>query len=135
MGSFSDFLEREMLDHVLPTSLAYTRATNIFCALFTAEPSDSGGGTEVATGSYARVTSDAWNVATTSAGGTTTSDNSSAISFPQATADWNTVTAFGIFDTSTGGNLLLWSSLTTDRIVLNGDTASFSAGALDVTLD
>jgi len=134
-GSFSDFLEREMLDHIFPTGAAYTRPTNLFCALFTAVPSDTGGGTEVATGGYARVTSDAWNVGTTSAGGTTTVDNSAAITFATATAAWTTIEAFGIFDTSTGGNLLAWGTVTTFKVVSTDDIPSFSAGALYITLD
>ena len=134
-GSFSDFLEKELLDHIFPTSASYTRPTNLFCALYTAVPADSGGGTEVAAGGYTRVTSDAWNVGTTSDGGTSTVSNSSAISFPQASANWNTIAAFGIFDTSTGGNLMAWGTLTTYKVVSSGDTASFSAGALYITLD
>jgi hypothetical protein len=45
------------------------------------------------------------------------------------------VVALGIFDASTSGNLLAWADLTTSKLVGNGDTPSFAAGDLDVTLD
>jgi hypothetical protein len=37
--------------------------------------------------------------------------NGSVISFPQATANWGTVVAFGLYDAVTGGNLLVWDYL------------------------
>jgi hypothetical protein len=61
--------------------------------------------------------------------------NSNAITFPQASGTWGTVVALGIFDASTSGNLLAWADLTTSKLVGNGDTPSFAAGDLDVTLD
>jgi len=40
MGSFSDFLENELLDHVFKTG-AYTAPTNIYVALCTSTPDDA----------------------------------------------------------------------------------------------
>jgi hypothetical protein len=37
--------------------------------------------------------------------------NSSAITFPAATASWGTVVSFGLYDASTSGNLMLWDWL------------------------
>jgi hypothetical protein len=113
-GSKSDFLELELLDHVLGgAAMAYTAPTNIHVALFTVAPTDSGGGTEVTGGSYARVqvTNNATNFPAASAG---LKQNGTAITFAQATADWGTVVAFGLFDASTSGNLLYWGWLGTD---------------------
>lgn len=106
----------------------------LFVALYTAAPSDAGGGTEVSGGAYARVQvnpADAnWTAASATDGLT---DNAAAITFPTATASWGTVTHVGIHDGLTGGNLLLHGALTTSKTVGNGDTFSFAAGALDVT--
>jgi hypothetical protein len=133
LDAMSNFLETELLDHVLNND-AYTSPTIVYIALYTAAPSDAGGGTEVSGGAYGRValdssTTNKW----TNAGGT--ADNISAITFTQATASWGTVTHMGIFDASTAGNLLLWGTLTTSRTVNNGDTFEFAAGDLDVTFD
>ncbi len=108
----------------------------IYVALFTAAPSDSGGGTEVSGGSYARVAHqplDANWSAPDSTGGLT--DNVTAITFPAPTANWGVVVAFGIFDRLTGGNLLVHGAITPNKTINNGDPApSFAIGALDVTI-
>jgi hypothetical protein len=44
------------------------------------------------------------------------------------------LTHFVIFDASTAGNAIGWGALTTAKPVLNGDTASFAAGALVLKL-
>ena len=142
MAAMSDFLENEIIDHIFRTG-TYTAPTVIAVALFTAAPSDSGGGTEVATGSYARVSVGAsdtdWNATqggtsgdSSGTGGLT--DNASDITFPTATASWGTVTHVGIFDATSGGNLLFHGTLTASKTVDNGDTFKFTAGDLDITL-
>lgn len=119
--------------------------STLYVALYTAAPSDSGGGTEVSGGSYARVSVSSslanW-AGTQSAGSTTASSgtggqtsNNNAITFPTPSANWGTVTHFGIFDASSSGNLLIWGALTASKTVNNGDPApSFVAGALQITL-
>jgi hypothetical protein len=61
--------------------------------------------------------------------------NGAAITFPQATASWGTVTHFGILDAATSGNLLCWGALSASKTIDAGDTPSFAAGELDITLD
>ena len=132
-GSKSDFLENELLDHVLGNA-AWSAPATVYIALYTAAPSDSGGGTEVTGGSYARkaVTNNATNWPAASGGAKA---NGTTITFVTATANWGTVVAFGIFDASSGGNLLYWADLTASKTVDNGDTAEFPVGNLDVTED
>lgn len=107
----------------------------LYAALFTAAPSDSGGGTEVSGGSYARVAVqplDANWTAVSATDGLT--DNAADIIFPAPTANWGSVTHLGIFDRLTGGNLMFHGALATAKTVNNGDPApKFSTGALDVT--
>lgn len=132
-GSKSDFLENELLDHVLGNA-AYTAPATVYIALYTAAPTDAGGGTEVTGGSYARVavTNNATNWPAASGGA---KSNGTAVTFPTATANWGTVVAFGILDAASAGNLLYWADLTTSKAVNNGDTASFAVGDIDVTED
>ena len=126
MSSFSDYLETELLDHVFANN-AYTAPTTIYCALYTAAPSDAGGGTEVTGGSYARQ-SMAFSVTGD------TASNTAQVAFPTATADWGTVTHVGLFDASTSGNLLAWGELTSSKLVETGDIFRIAAGDLDITL-
>jgi hypothetical protein len=142
VANMSDYLENKLVDHLFRTT-TFTRPSPIFIALYTAAPSDAGGGTEVTGGSYARVSVtplDAnWNAtqggtsgASSGTGGLT--DNVADITFPAPTANWGTITHFGIFDASTSGNLLIWGALSQSKTVNNGDPApKFLAGALDIT--
>lgn len=129
-GSKTDYLENKVLDHTTGKA-AYTKPTT-YVGLFTAAPSDSGGGTEVSGSNYSRVTTAAgdWNSA---ASGSTS--NANAITFPVPSGSWGTVTHFGLFDAATVGNLLWWGSLTNSKTIGSGDTASFAAGALVLTDD
>lgn len=105
----------------------------LYFGLFTVSPDDTGGGTEVSGGSYARVaiacSLAAW-AGTQSAGSTTastgtsgTTSNNAAVTFPAPTANWGTLVAVGLFDKASGGNLLDWGALTTSKTVNSGDAA------------
>lgn len=135
MGSFSDYLELELLDHVFKVG-AYSVPTNLYIALCksTIEEDDTGSTlpNEVAnSGAYARTVCNNWSAA--AAGATA---NSAAITFQEATANWGTVTDFGIVDSGTygQGNLLAYGKLTTAKKIGTGDTAKFATGDIDVTL-
>lgn len=129
MAGFTTYLQEELLDHIGGNG-SYTAPTP-YVGLFTAAPSDAGGGTEVSGGSYARVNA---NTSFGAASGTTMA-NDATITFPTATASWGTVSHFGIFDASTSGNLLAWGPVGTPKAVGIGDTASFAIGDLELTLD
>lgn len=134
MANMSDYLEQELRKHIFRTG-SFTKPSALYVALFTVTPSDSGGGTEVTGGSYARVQRDPsdsnWTGASSTDGLT---DNAAAITFPAPTANWGTVVAFGIFDASTSGNLLVWGPITPNKTINNGDPApAFATGALDIT--
>lgn len=127
--SFSNYLEDAVLNHVFGSgSGTYTPASTLYVALFTSAPSDTGGGTEVSGGGYARQT----GTFTTSSG---TASNDSAIEYPTATADYGTVVAMGIFDASSGGNLLAYGTLTTSKNVSSGDVLRFNASAINISLN
>ncbi len=129
MAGFSDYLEDKVLKHVFGGS-SFTAPSSFHVALFTSAPSDTGGGTEVSGGSYARQTT-TFNVSGTSP---TEATNAAAIEYPTATGDYGTVVAVGVFDASSGGNLLAYASLTASKTVATGDVFRFDAGALDITL-
>lgn len=129
MAALSDYAEKLVLDWLM-TNGAATRPTSWYVALFTAAPSDSGGGTEVSTFGYARqaVTMNA----ATSPGGTTS--NSDAQSFTASGGNWGSITHIGIFDALTTGNLLWHGALTAAKTVNDGDTLEFSIGNIDLAI-
>ena len=129
MSGFSDYLEDKVLEHVFGGN-AFTAPSTLYVALYTVAPSDTGGGTEVSGGAYARQT------ATFTVSGTnpTTASNTAAIEYPTATADYGTVVAVGVLDASSSGNLLAYSTLDSSKVVSSGDVFRFNAGDLDITL-
>lgn len=108
-GSLSDYLEGKLMDHFLGNT-AYTAPATVYMALFTAAPSDSGGGTEVSGGSYARaaITNNTTNWPAFAAG---LKSSGAAINFATPSADWGTVVAWALFDASSAGNMLVWGLL------------------------
>lgn len=136
MGALTDYTEDEIIKHLFRTG-SFTKPAGLHVALFTAAPGEAGGGTEVTGGSYARAASapgDA-NWTATSLGNGTTS-NAVTVTFPAPTANWGSVTHWGIFDAATGGNLLIYAALTTAKTINSGDAApSFGVGALTFQID
>lgn len=128
MAEFSNYLENKLLDHVL-RNVSYTSPTTTYVGLFTVAPTDTTSGTEVSGGSYAR---QALAVTTASAGIVTSSAD---VTFPQATANWGTISHIGILDALTSGNLLMYTPLTTSKTIETGDILKVSSGNLTVTLD
>ena len=131
-GSFSDFLELEVLDHIFGNG-SYTPPT-IYVGLWTSALSDSSDGStagEVSGGSYVRLTTAASDWTTAAAGALA---NGTDLTFVEATGSWGTVTHFGLFDATTAGNMLAHADLTASKTIASGDTAKFSTGDIDVTL-
>lgn len=131
MSSFSDYTENLVLNWLFTTNSA-TRPTAWYVGLFTAAPSDTGGGTEISGNGYARTATGTMSVSGTSP---TLCTNSSAIEFPAASGgNWGTITHVAVFDASTSGNMLGWAALTTSRTINDGDILRIPANDLDITL-
>jgi hypothetical protein len=126
MSSFSDYLENAVLDYVFRNTGTPTSAA-VHLALFTAAPTDAGGGTEVSGSGYARqvVAFDA-----AAAGAITNTD---AESFTASGGSFGAVVAVGIFDAATVGNMIAWDDITSATIN-DGDTLTFAIGDIDISL-
>jgi hypothetical protein len=127
MAAMSNYLENALINATLRNT-SYTTPSTVYVGLYTSDPTDAGSGTEVSGGSYARKS------ATFGAPSNGVSTISSAIEFDQATANWGTVTHFGILDASTSGNLLYHGALTASKAIDTGDVFKFATSALTVTL-
>jgi hypothetical protein len=135
-GAMSDYLEGQVGAHLFRTA-AFTKPTHVYWALYTAAPGETGGGTEVSGGSYARAQLDPLDANYDApVGGNGQFSNHAGLAFPAPTANWGTVVATAALDASTAGNFLIYGTLTTAKTVNNGDPApSFGANALVVTFD
>jgi len=129
MAALSDYAEKLLLDFLMGGAAASAPSSR-HVALYTAAPSDSGGGTEVSGNGYARQAA-TWDAATSGAGVTANAD---AQSFTASGGNWGSITHVGIFDASSGGNLLWHGELTTARTVNDGDTITFAIGSIDLTM-
>jgi len=97
--------------------------------LYTSDPGDDNSGTEVSGGSYARQIVSV----TTATDGIVTS--SADVTFPQATANWGTISHIGLLDDLTSGNLLMHTPLTTSKTIDEGDIFKVPLGQLTASLD
>ena len=128
MAGFSDYLESALLNAVFRNT-SYTSPATVYVALYTAAPSDAGSGTEVTGNGYSRQSA-SFNAPS---GGSIA--NNGAVTFTASGGAWGTVSHFGVFDASSGGNLLAWNSLNASKTIADGDSAEFASGALTISLD
>lgn len=142
MSQMTDYLENKLIDQIFRGQTAVTPAT-LYVGLFTAAPSDAGGGTEVTGNNYARVsvTSSLANWAGTQAAGSTTAStgtggqtsNNNILTYNTPSGSWGTVTHMAVFDALSGGNMLFWVALTASKAIASGDTVTFPAASLTAT--
>ena len=95
---------------------------------------DGTGATEPSDGNYARVgiTNDKTSWGTASNGALT---NSVAVTFPESTASWGTITHVFISDASSGGNIWWFDTLSPSRQVQSSTTVLFVIGSITVQMN
>ena len=126
MSAMSDFLELEVLDHVLGTG-SYTMPTTVRIGLSTGSFGDDNSGTELTGNGYAR---QAITFAAASSGSAATN---ATVTFPTATGSWGSVGFWGIFDATSGGNLLIHGAFDSAKTIGTGDVFRINSGDLTVT--
>jgi hypothetical protein len=135
MSQASDYLEEALLNHCL-RHVAYTSPTTVYCALYTADPTDANvtANEVVTTGGSLYARQAITFAAAANPGGTCTT--SADLTFPVAGSNWGTVTHVGITDNATRatGNLLFYGQLDTSKTINTGDQFKILAGNLTVTL-
>jgi len=129
MAEMSDYLEVKLLNLTL-NGAAFSGMNNPYVSLHTADPTDAGTGTEVSGGSYART---AASFATAS-GTTGLVATDADVTFPTATGSWGVVGWIGLWDASTGGNMLYHTALDATKTVDAGDIFKITTGNLTVEL-
>lgn len=134
MGSITDFLEQELLDHVLNAS--YTSPANIYLALCTADPTDAATGAsmnEVANANAYQRTAISFGVASSRS---VTQD--ADVTFPQASGGgWGTVSHWAIVDNQTygSGNVLAHGELASPKAINENNTPTVASGEIVISVD
>lgn len=131
--SASNFLEDEILDHILGNA-AYTAPATVYISLHTGDPGETGASEVASSNNYSRAsfTNNATNWPAASGGAKA---NGVAVTMPTPSGSWGTVTHFGIWDAATTGNFLFGGALAVSKAINSGDTVQFGIGDIDVTAD
>lgn len=156
MAAFTDAFENKLVDFLFraqalglanSTAGAGTGPSTWYFGLLTALPTDSTPGTEVSGGAYARVGVAAalanWagtqgpTTTTASTGTTGTTSNNGVVTFPAPVgANWGVIVGMGLYDSSTGGMLCVYSALAASKTVNDGDAApTFPISAFTCQVD
>jgi hypothetical protein len=135
-AGFTDEREQALLNDYFRSG---NNGSALAIALFTTSPTQDDeaatGAVEVTNaGSYARQsytrTTGNWDAASGTAPAVT--QNTNAVTFPEATGNWGNVKSWGYYTSATygAGNLEFWAALDTAKDVNSGTVAEFAAGAL-----
>jgi hypothetical protein len=140
MSAASNYLEDEILDHVLGEGARnFTSPATLFIALFNntsgnaATNLEAGTLTDEVSTSGTAYSRKAVDFAAASGGSAATS---ATVTFDTATASQGTITHVAIMDggTAGSGNVLFYGALTASKTVDTGDTFQISSGNLTVSL-
>jgi len=144
-GGCTDYLSNKLIDLIF-RGQAFAWPATIYTGAFTVAPTNAGGGTEVGGGvGYARgsIVPSLANISGTQGAGTTVASNGTggrisnniAVAHPTPTGNWGTIVAGGLFDASSGGNLLFWHALNSPTSVSLGSPApTYQPDALGITV-
>lgn len=137
MSNLSNYAEAKIIDHVFRTA-SFAKPATLYFALFTTIPGEDGaGGVEVSGGNYGRIAvtgSDANFTAPADAAPGRKTQNANPITFGAPSAAWGTVVGYGVYDATSGGNLLALGSLSASKVIGASDPApEFPAGAFVFT--
>lgn len=134
--SFSNAAETAVLNQVfIGTALPWNANTNLYLALYTADPGEAGTATtnEATYGGYARATLVRASDFTVSGNQIS---NTNLEQFAQCTSGSNTITHAAIVDSASGaGNIIVRGALNSSIPVSTGIQPQFAAGGLVFTLD
>lgn len=116
--------------NVFNTKTSPTLPTNYYIGLSTSAPTVSGTGVNEpsASSGYSRIRLTSLSEPTN---GVVT--NNQAINFDESTASWGLITHFVIYDSATGGNLLMYGALSTPRSVETATIMTIRDGYLSLS--
>ena len=132
MGSISDSLEIDLLDHVC--NGAYTPPATCYLCLCTADPTDAATGASM--NEVPNLYAYQRTVIAFAAAATRAIVQSGDVDFPQASGgDWGTVTHWAIASTQTygSGDVLAAGAFADSKDINDGNTASVASGQINVT--
>ena len=123
----TDFLESALVNHVLRNT-EYVRPTTVYLALFSANPGEAGGGTELTGNGYARL---AITFGAPSPAGVV--NNTGTLTFTASGGAWLGIVAHAIMDAVSAGNMLYYETGVGGPTLADGESYEFGANDITVT--
>jgi hypothetical protein len=140
MAAFSNYLENQIVNWLDGVTMP-AAPTILHVALFSSETTDAGGGTEITTNitgaaTRAAVANAAWTVTAASTTLDAKIQNNAEITITgNSTNSTNfTATHFGVFNNSTGGELLFHGPLASSVEITPGSSVKFAPNAITLTV-
>lgn len=139
MGAFSDYSSKKVLDHMFSNGRAqtWTPPSSLHIGLFTSGDglanNTAGDQDEVSGGSYTRKTLNGSENYFRPASGFEAVLHAD-VDWAVATADWGTISHIAVLDAASGGNVILWSPLTTAKLIETNDIMGILATDLVASL-
>jgi hypothetical protein len=129
-GSFSDFCEAKILDHLFG-GIPFAISSTLYLGYMVGPAGETGPGAEPNSGNYSRaaVNNDTVNFPLTS---NLIKQNGAEIQFEEATSNHGLVQAIGIFDSPASGNMLVYFPLVTPIAISSGDAMRIPVGSLTI---
>lgn len=124
MTAASNYLENELLDHMLGTG-AFTAPTNVYVKLHTGDPGEDC--------TLLPATEATRKVVTFAAASGGTASSSSAATWTSVSTT-ETYSHWSLWDASTAGNPLCYGALGSSVAVTAGDNFEIASGDIDITL-
>lgn len=129
MTKMTNYLESKLANHVLKNT-AYTPPTNIYVALHTADPTETGAVSEITTASFPTYARKQVIMGAESGG---ICLNSADILWDNCPAI--TISHVSIWDALSGGNALFYGPLSSAQVMASGNTFRYPTGQLSVGFD
>ena len=132
--SITYLASNKILDKTFGAS-AFTPPTSYWVGLSTTTlNADGTGATEPVANGYARVqvtNTDKTNWTSAASGALT---NATAVTFPESSGSWGTITTVVLYDAQTTGNAYFFDTLTPSRAVAASTTVVFAIGAITISM-
>ena len=135
MAQATNYMEDLVLTALVNGTTLQLSSEKPFIGLLTAAPSDDSSGTECSTASYIRK----------QVGGTGQSDfilpesgtarNQGEFRWDDATEDWGEITHVALYDAETGGNMLVYGTLTAPVEIVSGDIFKIPPSGFTIQMD
>lgn len=126
MSAFPSAYARDKINDKIFKNTNFTSPTALYLALHTADPTITGSGAEVTGGSYAR---QSVTYASSASGTSSSNIDVDFTDLPSAT-----ITHYGLWDASSGGNLWVFGALPNTIASNAGDDVTIASGDIDFTL-